>query len=247
MNDQKRKIIEEYWLKKLSGNLQNISLPKFNDLNRVIKHDRVDYMIQVSDKITSNLNKISKGSDVAFFILALSGLNVALNKYTGIDDLVIGSMTPKKEANTSEVLLLRNQISVKLTFKEILNKTKQTVLEAFNYGDYSFEEMYHKLSYNQHSKLDIFNVALLYDKLHDIKEFPSKFEIVFILSNSGEELTLQTRYNPDLYSAEIIEYFCKNLLDILGNISSYLNQEVSMIKIVSQEEKRSFQSLMIPK
>ncbi|MCK4258361.1 MAG: amino acid adenylation domain-containing protein [Halanaerobiales bacterium] len=239
MNDQKRKVIEEYWLKKLSGELPKISLPLISDFKKELTPEIANYEIQLSDQIASNLNRISKGSDIALFILVLSGLNIVLNKYTGVDDLVIGSMTPKKDANTSELLLLRNQISIKLTIKEILNTTKKMVLEAFNYGEYSFEEIYNKLKslYDQNFELEIFNIALLYDKLHDTNDFPIKFDIVFILSSKGEKLSLDVRYNSVLYSEDIIRYFCKNLLNIFENLSAYLDQEISMLEMVSREEK----------
>lgn len=245
VNDQKRKVIEEYWLKKLSGELRKISLPMITDLKKTIKHEKANYTIQLSDQMTNNLQRISKGSDLALFILALSGLTITLNKYTGITDLVVGSMTPKKGAHPSELLFLRNQISVNLTFKEILNKTKQTVLEAVNYGDYSFETIYNKikLKSDQNAELDIFNVALYYDQLHDPKDLSLKFDVVFILSSQEEGLSLHVKYNSGLYSEDIIRYFCKNLLHIFENVSAYLDHEISLLEMVSQEEKEKLLEL----
>jgi surfactin family lipopeptide synthetase A len=92
-----KKVIEDYWLRKLSGDIPKITLPMLStdacNENVEKKHLQVD----IPGTISRSLIKISKESDMGLFLFFLSGLYIAFNKYTGIRDLVLGSVTPGRK------------------------------------------------------------------------------------------------------------------------------------------------------
>ncbi|HLP59924.1 MAG TPA: condensation domain-containing protein, partial [Candidatus Deferrimicrobium sp.] len=172
---KKKKTIEDYWLKRLSGDLPKISLPVLKEKEAGAGNDvqKATLQIPVAGPAAARLLEISGNSDTALFILFFCSLNLALTKYTGIEDLLIGTISARREGLKDKLILCRNKISGDSTFKETVNRLKQTMLEDFNYAtpgeeDYSFGFIYQKLlERSGKDMVDIFNAACIYDKLQN--------------------------------------------------------------------------------
>jgi amino acid adenylation domain-containing protein len=238
MNDlNKRGIIERYWLNRLSGNLPGIRLPVLPGQNENESINREQLRQDIPPLISARLKEICRDSDLALFIFFLSGLYIALHKYTGIDDLIIGTIPPKKEGIKDKIVLCRNRISGSQTFKEIVEGVKQNVLKDFNYADYSFGVIYQKLlTRGGLDTLDVFNVGFIYDKFQNKSKMLNQFDLVIVLSAREDRLIIQAEYNSNLYAGEIIQGFCRNLIHIFANIQEHLDAAIAEIGIVAPDE-----------
>ncbi|HLP61094.1 MAG TPA: AMP-binding protein, partial [Candidatus Deferrimicrobium sp.] len=169
-------------------------------------------------------------------------MNLAFTKYTGIEDLLIGTISVRREGLKDKLILCRNKISGDSTFKETVNRVKQTMLEDFNYAtpgeeDYSFGFIYQKLlERSGKDMLDIFNAACIYDQLQNKSKLLKQFHLVFVLSRQEDRLVLETDYNTALYSQNMVERFCRNLVNILENLDGLLGRDISDIDILWEKE-----------
>jgi amino acid adenylation domain-containing protein len=244
--DKKKLTIEKYWLRRLSGHLSRFSLPLLplpekekTGKNARAARQTASYHFEIPPPSTEKLKKISDGSDKALFILFLSGLNILLYKYTGVKDLVIGTVPPRKEQARGKILFCRNQISGALSFRETLRQTKEVVLEAFNYADYSFGSLYQKLlAQGKTGHPDIFNAAFVYESLQEKGRHLNQFDLVFLLSWQENRLILQVEYIEDLYAVEIIRRFCHNLVYIFDQVTKKPDQRILEICPVCPGEAR---------
>src|SRR6202042_1389988 len=84
----------------------------------------------------------------------LSGFAVLLSRYSGQDDIVVGSpIANRQEAQLEEMigffvntLVMRVQVSPGMSFRELLAKVKQTTLAAYQYQDVPFERLVEELA-----------------------------------------------------------------------------------------------------
>ena len=90
MDELTRKVIEEYWLKTLSGRLEPCRLPIFESARADVP-GRAAYRLEFSDAESSRLKAVSKNSDAALFAVFLTGVSIVLSRYTGLDDLIIAT------------------------------------------------------------------------------------------------------------------------------------------------------------
>ncbi|NBI30768.1 non-ribosomal peptide synthetase [Chengkuizengella marina] len=240
MNEHtKVKIIEEYWLNRLNGRLPKINLPIFQQTKSRSENLRGNVKIELPVEIRNVLKKVSNGSDIALLILVLTGLQVGLHRYTGLEDLVIGTVPPKKASESSSVIFYRNLLSKTESFKELVSNTKQILLEGFAYSQYNFAELFAKLQErNAPEPCEILNVALIYNRIQSRVPELEQFELLFILNEIDEILHLTVEYNALKYEEELINLFCNNLLKILSSIPDNLEKYIGQIDILSEEERK---------
>jgi amino acid adenylation domain-containing protein len=244
MNEKEKRIYEEYWFKKLSGELPKLTLPLSGGINGNRdgnrEGERNRFQLDIPAAISSDLKKVCKNSDIALFILFFSGLNIVLNRYTGIEDLVVGTMCPGNGNGSEGILFCRNQVPGGATFKEFIAVTRQTVLEMLNYREYPFEDLYEKLLMKRgEESLDIFNFAFIYDGFQGVSRTMSRFDVLLLLRErgSGADLSLMLEYNSTLYSSGVVRRFTGNVVNVFQSISGKLDRKIEDLEILSAEEK----------
>jgi amino acid adenylation domain-containing protein len=235
---KRKKAIENYWLRRLSGKLPKIYLPFTYSDKRTQEHERASLEVEVPKQVIDKLLEIVDHADVGLFIFLLSGLTILLDKYTGVDDLIIGTVNPRKEGVKDRLLFCRQQIPADLTFKEVVMRMKQVVIEAFNYSDYSFGELYQKLvNLSGKGTLELFNVAFIYDKIQcKIKSF-NQFNLVFVLSCREGHWVIEVEYNSSLYPGEMIRRISRNFVNFFQDIKEKVNRKVSDLDILCPGER----------
>ncbi|MCP4155660.1 MAG: AMP-binding protein, partial [bacterium] len=240
MNDPgRKKIIEDYWMRRLAGEIPQISLPVLDMTAEEDDAETEQHQVEIPGSIAQGLFEICKNKDMAVYIFFLCGLDIALYKYTGIEDILVGTVTPKKEKVKDKLVLFREKITPELTFKECINQVKTSLVEDLKYSDYSFGMLYQKLLFTKGvSSLDIFNAAFIYDKIHKKGRFLNQFNLVFTLTNKDNRLTLEVDYNSNRYTAEIVNRFCRNLISLFDNIPEKIGRQISQLEILSKEERQ---------
>ncbi len=244
MDEKKRKIIEAYWLKQLAGDPPAVTLPiykRYNDAARQVEH----FSLEMSPSAAQPLIKMSKGADIALFILYLSGINILLHRYTSGDDLLLGSAAPSKEEQESQLLLLRNRIAGDPTCKEFISRVKQTLLNAINHGyqpyDFAaiFEKLQSKRQEDAHTE-NLFNIAVIYEPFQSKIPALNCFDLVFVLSRTQEGNSLQTHvyFNASLYDTETLKQFCQHLDNLFSQWSLQLESPISQIDFIDDREKQ---------
>ncbi len=242
-NPKREKIIEDYWLRQLSGDLPKLQLPILptpdNGEIGEIKGKKAQLRFDIPASTSLALETLSKGSDISLFTLVFAAVYVTVNRYTGIDNLVIGTVPPGKEPKKSKIILSKNWLSGNLTLKKTINLVKEQVLKDFGYADFSFGALYQKLiSLSPSGNLDVFNIAFIHDGLQVKNNALNQFHILFILSSTPGHRFLDVEYYPSLYSHEIIRRFCRNLVAIFDHFPEKLDRPISQLEMVCAEEQQ---------
>jgi len=244
MDKTKKAIIEEYWLKKLSGELPKITLPYVyykNEKEEKTQEGNARFVsMDVPMAVSAKLKKTAKNSDIALFILLLTGLNIVLSKYTGSHDLVVGTTLPAANGDDN-LVFCRESVSGHMTVKAFTARTKQAVLEGFNYAapPYSPDAIL-KLLRNESNpgSLNIFYLAVILEPFQRRSKLLDRFESVLILSMHGEQLSLQLEYSSASFSHKGARGFLNNLNTVLDHMLKTPDREISLLDVVNSEEKR---------
>jgi non-ribosomal peptide synthetase component F len=206
-------------------------LPLITEPSANWARERATLVIEVSEEVEATLKKVSKGDAVAIFTLLMSSVMVMVYRYTGVEGGIIGTMPPRSVAN--ELIFCQNRIQGDLTVKEWIGQTKEQILEAFNYGAYDFNEFYEMWHHKYvGERPNIFTVALTYERLQNSVPAPRRFGLVLTLSERDQNMVLQAQYDRSTYADEMVNGFCRRVLELFNSFSDKLTQRISELEIL---------------
>lgn len=236
---------ENYWLKKLSGELVKSVFPYDYSSIEQAKPVLESIKIPLSPENFSLLMKLSKNSDPKLHMILLAVLAVLLNKYSGNNDIIIGTPIYKQDIEAefiNTVLVIRSAVPGDMLFKDLLLNIRETLIEADANQNYSIEMLLQKLQipYSGHS-FPLFDTALLIENIQDrkyLERIPLQLIFKFLLKaeNVGS-MEGELEYNAALYKKttlqRIVDHFIRILEIVLNNVDIKIND----IDILSDKEK----------
>ncbi|HEY0736083.1 MAG TPA: amino acid adenylation domain-containing protein, partial [Herpetosiphonaceae bacterium] len=138
--------LRSYWLGQLSGQLPTLNLPIDHPRPAAQTERGAILHFRIPAEVTLALRQLSRESRATLYITLVAAFQVLLYRYTGQDDIIIGSPTTgRTRAGLQELVgylvnpvVLRSRLSGALTFEEVLVRARQTVVAAFAHQEYPF-------------------------------------------------------------------------------------------------------------
>lgn len=129
-----------YWRKQLQDAPRQLSLPQQSSRPRVQRFKAARQNVALSPEQSERLRELSRREGVTLLMTMLSGFVLLLRKYTGEEDIVVGSAYANRERPESQnligilvnTLVLRVDLSGELTFRETLRRVKDVCLDAYS-------------------------------------------------------------------------------------------------------------------
>jgi amino acid adenylation domain-containing protein len=233
-----------YWKKQLGGMLPVLQLPTDYPRARVQGFRGENQTFSLSEELSKKLKILSQRENTTLFTTLLAAFKVLLYRYTGQEDIIIGSPIANRHRPEIErligffvnTLVLRSYISGNLTFKSLLQQVRETTLAAYDYQDVPFEKLVEELqperdlSYSPlfQVKFRLENSSLDEIKLPDLTISPlkqvhstAKLDLSLDLYNTPAGIVGAFEYNKDLFAPETIArtigHFCTLLESIVEN------------------------------
>ncbi|MGZ4040918.1 MAG: amino acid adenylation domain-containing protein, partial [Bacteroidia bacterium] len=247
------KVHREYWLNKLQGELPLLDLPTSKQRPRVKTYNGRTLITYLNKDLSQNLKDYSVQRGGTLFMGLLAGLNALLNRYTGQNDLIIGSPIAGREHADLEnqigfyvnTLALRNEIKPEESFDELFATVKQNTLNAYAHQMYPFDRLVEELNLVRDTgRSAVFDVMLLLqntgentpaathrekEQLNEITDLgysPARFDVEILVQEAGDRLSFSVAYNSDVYEREMIESFVVHYKTLLVKILSAPTQSI---------------------
>ncbi|PJI10003.1 MULTISPECIES: non-ribosomal peptide synthetase [Clostridium] len=247
---------ENYWLNEFKGKPfeMNVCLNGKKVLNKDFKGNTIKF--KIDKKLTSKINKTLNNLGITKFMFYISAYYVLLYKYTGQEDLIIG--TPVSGRTNEDIkdtvgmfvnmLPLRSNISGNMSFKEVLSEVKSNSLNAFENQEYDLKNLIEKLNINDTS---LFNITFSFQNLnidnlsfkdteismYNLKSETAKFDVSMILKENKEYTFGELEYKKSVYSKKFMENFANHYINILSEVTKDFSCSISEIDILSKREK----------
>jgi amino acid adenylation domain-containing protein len=142
-----------YWERELSGELPVLNLPTDRARPAVRTYRGASQRLKLDATLTRELEALSRANDSTLYVTLLAAFQVLLHRYTGQDDIIVGSPTAGRERAELRSLVgyfvnpvvLRGDASGNPTFVEFLGRVKQAALEALAHQAYPFDVLVERL------------------------------------------------------------------------------------------------------
>jgi amino acid adenylation domain-containing protein len=215
------------------------------------------YRLPVS--LVRELRSLSQVHEVSLFMTLVAGLAVVLQRYSGQDDLVLGSFTAGRKLAELEPLLgyfvnplaLRIDVSGNPTFGELLARVRTVVLEALSHEDLPFSEVVRESGWKPDaSRNPLFQVVLSQQpKLapiapgwdlatEEVCNGGSKLDLMIIVDDRGDSIGGPITYNPDLFDAATISRMIGHWQTLLAAAAENAAMPIADLPILTQQEMR---------
>jgi len=173
-----------YWQEKLAGDLPVLNLPTDRSRSPVQTYNGASHKFILSSQLTERLKQLAQSSGVTFYMMLLAAFEVLLYRYTGQEDILVGSPTSGRSllefapivGYFVDPVVIRANLSKNLSFQEFLTQVRQTVLEALTHQDYPFALLVEKLHpHRDPSRSPIFQVSFAIQQLTKSQEIQKLF------------------------------------------------------------------------
>ncbi|MEU7876479.1 amino acid adenylation domain-containing protein, partial [Dactylosporangium sp. NPDC049140] len=235
-----------YWRERLDG-LPVLELP--TDRPRPSRRSNAGAAIDfaVPAGVTEALRAVSRTAGASMFMTALSAFSLLLGRYTGQDDIAIG--TPIANRNRSEIegliglfvntLVLRTDLSGDPTFDELLARVRAGTLAAHAHQDLPFEHLVDALGVpRDRSRTPLFQVLFNYATedggrvlaagQSEPEPVPVQFDLSVTLTEAGDGLAGAVHYSTALFDdariVRLIGHFQQVLAAVAGDAGRRLSQ-----------------------
>jgi acyl carrier protein len=236
---------EEYWLQGFKGDIPHLELPL--DYPRLPGHvhnsecDAVFFDIPAG--LTAKLKALTAETGTTPYMVLLAVYNILLSRYSGQEDIVVGSAVAGRRHPGLEnilgmfvnMLVMRNRLHEDLTFLEFLDRIKTTALDAYDNQDYPFDELVHGLGIEfQVGRNPLFDVQFTFQDAAELAgknntagfgEFPTgpvsawHYKQAFDLGLNTTEVkntySMMLGYLTSLFKRSTIEDMAKHYVEIL--------------------------------
>ncbi|HEX3029963.1 MAG TPA: condensation domain-containing protein, partial [Clostridia bacterium] len=252
----------EYWLSRFSGNLPVLDLPTDYPRPPVqsFKGDRL--LIKVENVLAESVKNLAGEMSTTPYVVLLAAYSVLLSKYSGQEDIIIGSVVAGRYNMDLENMmgLLANTIvfrsfpNQEKTFRDIVKELKENVLKALEDQTFQFELLVDRLNLKRdisrnflfdvgfalHKTMDDidFNIDGIRVEPYDFDQKMCKYDLNLEVIESKSELTLNMEYCSELYKKSTVEMMMNDYQKILDFICKDKDMKISEIELESHYLKK---------
>ncbi len=161
-----------YWRRQLSGELSVLNLPTDRPRPPIQTYRGATRSLRFDQDLTQKLKLLSKASGTTLFRTLLAAFQVLLHRYTGQEEILVGSPKASRSRNWARVVgyfvnpvVLRANLAGNPPFSIFLNQVRQTVQESFEHGTYPFPLLVERMQpARDFSRSPLFQVMFAWQK-----------------------------------------------------------------------------------
>ncbi|HEV7673863.1 MAG TPA: amino acid adenylation domain-containing protein, partial [Candidatus Angelobacter sp.] len=250
----------EYWKKQLDG-LEPLEISGKSEVRGAIGPEALVEEVSFSTDLTSRLEQLSQQCNTTLFMTVLAAFQIVLARYTGQNDIAVG--TPIAGRNASELehligffvntLVLRTDLGGNPSVTELLERTRATAIQAYAHQDYPFELLVEQLQPEriihstplfqvlfvlQNMPLEKIGLPGLKVNVRPINSRIAKFDLSLSLWEVEGQLRGQLEYKSGLYTPPRARLLIKHLEKVMQAMVGDPAYRVHEIDCLTPGEKR---------
>nr|UBH04475.1 NosC [Desmonostoc muscorum CCALA 125] len=214
-----------------------------------------------SVELSEALANFTRQEGATLFMTLFAAYVTLLYRYTGSDDIVVGTPIANRDRLELEgligffvnTLVLRTDLSGNPSFQQLLNRVRQVTLQAYAHSDLPFEELVkalqpqRDLSYTplfqvmfvlQNAPMSEIELAGLTISSLPAQSATAKFDLTLSMQNTATGLVSVWQYNADLFDASTIERMRGHFQTLLEGIVANPIEQISQLPLLTEIEQQ---------
>jgi tyrocidine synthetase III len=258
-----------YWLNQFEGELPVLELPA-DRARPIVKTYRGAVVSKtIPSAISTGINELSRQQGGTMFMGIMAAVNALLYRYTGQQDIIIGSpIAGRQHADLEDqigfyvnTLALRARFNDTDSYTQLLQHIKQVTLNAYQHQVYPFDELVDALQLKRDvSRNPLFDVSVVLQNAGNAVEGQqfgslstngyeggestiSKFDLLFGFVETANGLQLSLEYNTDIFNKETVIRLTNHLEQLMTAIVAQPATAIAHLNYLGDEEKQHLLSM----
>jgi amino acid adenylation domain-containing protein len=250
-----------YWKQQLAG-VRLLELPTDRARPATQSHRGANVNVRIGTELTSALMALAKGEEATLFMALMAAWQVLLMRYTGQDDIAVGTPIAGRTQDETEgligffinMLVLRTNLSGAPSFRQLLGRVREVALGAYAHQDAPFEKLVDELQPERTlSHTPLFQaVMVLQNTPEERTEMDSlrmsglgskgsalaKFDLTLTLAEGESGLSGTLEYKTDLFDAATMTRIARHFERLLAAIVANPDQRLDRLPLLNDAERR---------
>ncbi|HTG35648.1 MAG TPA: non-ribosomal peptide synthase/polyketide synthase [Thermoanaerobaculia bacterium] len=251
-----------YWRRALAGAPEELPLPFDRPRPEVPSHRGARHRWGLPAGALEKLSALARWEGATAFMLLLAGFQALLARWSGGDDVVVGSPIANRNRLETEPLIgffvntlaLRLDLSGGPSFRELARRTREATLGAYAHQDLPFEKLVEDLApVRDARRAPVFQTLFALQnaappawrlpgvevELREIDEKVAKFDLALALfPEEGGGLAASLEYALDLFDGVTIERLGGDLETLLAGVLAEPDRPLAELALLGAAERR---------
>ncbi|MDY6901445.1 MAG: amino acid adenylation domain-containing protein, partial [Cyanobacteriota bacterium] len=244
----------------LAGANPVLELPKDNPRPPVQTYNGATTTLALPQSLNDKLQQLCRQEGVTLYMTLLAAFGTLLYRYTGQEDILIGS--PVAGRNRAEIeqliglfintVVLRTSFTKQHSFRSLLAQVREVTLGAYEHQSMPFEKLVEEFQLERDTSrnplfqvwFNMLNLKAIQLELPGINvesisagEAASKFDLTLYVAEQEDGLKLKLVYNADLFASERMVEMLNQYHHLLLQIAENPEVDINELSIVTQSAK----------
>lgn len=253
-----------YWKKQLAGAPPTLQLVSDRPRATIQTFAGARCSLTIPPFLTEHLKTLGHQENATLYMVLLAAFNTLLLRYTGQEDIVVGS--PVANRNRTEIepligffvntLALRTDLSGNPTFRDLVRRVRDVAAQAFSHQDLPFDQLVDELqperdlSRNplfqvnfalQNAPREKIELADLTFEVMDIDNDTSLFDLSLDIREQAGGLEGFIEYSTDLFDGATIHNLLRHFQALVQSIANGPDQRLFDLSLADEEELTPYQ------
>src|SRR5215470_440966 len=247
----------EHWQDALRG-VPTVQMPTDRPRPTLQSFDGGLEQLAMGGELLAGLRELSRREGTTLFVTLLAAMQVLLHRYSGQDDIVIGTASANRSraelapliGYLVNTLAIRTDLSGDPTFREVLRRVRDTTVRAYAHQDLSFAKLVEALRVERDaSRSAIVQIGFTMteepetftgggvtfrEELVDL--LAAKFDLNFAAAIQDDELTVAVSYATALFDGGTVRRMLGHLGVLLDGIVADPSRTLSRLPLMPPDE-----------
>jgi len=246
-----------YWVEQFSGELPVLRLPEDRPRPAITSHRGSMECFEIPPGLVENLRRLSEAQGVTLYMTLLAAFKVLLFRYSGQNDLIVGSATDGRRRPELESVMgyfvdtfaIRTRPTAGVRFSDYLIHTRDSVLGGLAAADVPFDRVVHEVNpkrdtshhpifqafFSIRPPMPPFSEGWNLTQM-DVTVGTSKFVLHLELCERPDYVEARFLYSTDIWDGTTIKRMAKHWLMLLQSVGRNPESTLGTLAMLTPEE-----------
>ncbi|MET1177067.1 amino acid adenylation domain-containing protein [Peribacillus simplex] len=250
-----------FWKTNLSGELPKLELPLDTMRTKENRTDGSSFMVELTSEELHGLKRMSFEQNSTLFMTLLTMYQSFLAKYTGQNDIIVGSPLANRMIEGTEksigyfvnTLPFRLKLGLEETFEEILERNTNHIIDIYDHQQMTLEKIVEVINPERNlANTSLFQTVFIlqnnakasfeseYIKLTPevMKSKAAKFDLSLAAEEYEDKLLFAFEYNSGIFNERTIQTLAENFLEWIRKITYQPERSIDKVSVVSKRQEK---------
>ncbi len=249
-----------YWKGQLGDAPSVLELPTDRPRPQVHSFRGASHNFELSSELKHKLDELNRREGVTMFMTLLAAFNTLLARYSGQDDIVVGTPIANRSRREIEGLIgffvntlaLRTDLSGDPSFKDLLARVREAAIGAYIHQDMPFDRLVDELQPARNlNRQPLFQVMIVHQSAQaatlelpgltisslETENETSQFDLILLIAEWPGGFGASFKYNTDIFDASTIERMAGHFQTLLEGIVANPEERLSNLPLLPDGER----------